>query len=390
MYRTAFIASAFLTALLLSACGGGEPGQPAPEPGPTLTLEENLVIGNEGEDSGNPSLLFVNELAVDPEGAVYVYDGSDGVSSIYKYDRQGRYLRTLGGEGEGPGEHRQVTSMFTDSENRLITADFQNARITIFGEGGEVIRNEPTPGINSVVQIREMSGGRYLLTGWNEESAGMIHLVSRDFSGIQESMGDVSRLSPWYDREAERRWLTRRAGFAAMAGEQSLFYVPAYYDGTIYRFSPEDGEWVPDGTAEGYRSIDSPVSFHPQSDPPPRVDGMQMLDGEVTMIMRRTVSFGIYPLEDDTYLHLSYLFPANAGSADNGEEEQEGAELVMERFSASMELLQYTVTDTLDLGVTLRKRPLWVDRGGQLYLADNSGDSLSVVRRYQIEGLAEN
>lgn len=64
-------------------------------------LVEELRIGAvEGED---PYLLsHVPDLSVDDRGTIYVLDS--GTKRVGVFDRDGRFLRHLAGEGEGPGE----------------------------------------------------------------------------------------------------------------------------------------------------------------------------------------------------------------------------------------------------------------------------------------------
>ncbi|MDZ7772027.1 MAG: 6-bladed beta-propeller [Balneolaceae bacterium] len=383
--------------LLLSACGERPQEQDAVDPGTPMTLHENLVISSGDEGGSAPFLTFVNDLAVDRQGAIYVYVGTDGINEIYKFDREGTYIQTLGGEGRGPGEHQNITAMYVDSNNRLITADFDNARLTMFDQTGDVLRSEPAPGINRIVQIRELPDGRFVLIGWNEESQSMAHVVSRNFSRLEESVGEAERVIPWFEDEMEKRFLTNQAGKAVVTGERAFVFIPSTYAGKLHLYTDEGEGYQWARAVEGYQTIDPPLQFGSSDDPPPRIDAMLMMrGGRSAIIMQHSVTFGMYPLRDGTYLHISYRFPEGEGDAGSSEgensgtdggREQKGAQLVIEHFSDSLELLRYTVTDTLDLGITQRKRPLWVDRSGQLYLADNSDDSGSVVRRFQIVGL---
>lgn len=93
------------------------------------------------------------------------------------------------------------------------------------------------------------------------------------------------------------------------------------------------------------------------------------------MISINSESFGIYPLNNGTLLHLSHRW----------DRESEAFVMVIEQFSDTMELLKHTTIKNLDLGTTYRKLPYWVDRSGQLYLANNAESP--IVQRFQIEGL---
>ena len=68
----------------------------------TLTLEEIWRVGGEDE-----ALLFgtVTETASDPEGNVYLLDSQ--LCQVVVISPEGKHLRTLSREGDGPGEVRQ-------------------------------------------------------------------------------------------------------------------------------------------------------------------------------------------------------------------------------------------------------------------------------------------
>ena len=66
-----------------------------------IELVRDLVIGGYGDD---PNTAFYNahDLAVAADGRVYVHD--NGNHRIQVFDAEGTFVRTIGREGEGPGE----------------------------------------------------------------------------------------------------------------------------------------------------------------------------------------------------------------------------------------------------------------------------------------------
>jgi hypothetical protein len=76
----------------------------------TFDLEEDLVIGDvNDEDYFFPRRVTPN---VDEEGNIYVCDG--GNRQVQKYDKNGKYIRTIGRQGQGPGEYMYPSSLFLD------------------------------------------------------------------------------------------------------------------------------------------------------------------------------------------------------------------------------------------------------------------------------------
>jgi hypothetical protein len=61
--------------------------------------QEPIVIGKIGEEG---ELIYPSQAEEGPDGSIYVYDMVD--ATIKVYSPEGRFLRKMGGEGQGPGE----------------------------------------------------------------------------------------------------------------------------------------------------------------------------------------------------------------------------------------------------------------------------------------------
>lgn len=73
-------------------------------------LEEDLAIGDvNDEDYFFPRAVALN---VDDDGNFYVCDG--GNRRVQKYDKSGTYVRTIGRQGQGPGEYIYPSRLFLD------------------------------------------------------------------------------------------------------------------------------------------------------------------------------------------------------------------------------------------------------------------------------------
>lgn len=76
----------------------------------TFDLKEDLMIG----DVNDENYFFPRRVTpnVDEEGNIYVCDG--GNKRVQKYDKNGKYVRTIGREGQGPGEYIYPSRLFLD------------------------------------------------------------------------------------------------------------------------------------------------------------------------------------------------------------------------------------------------------------------------------------
>ena len=88
-----------------------------------------------------------NDVAFAPDGAIYVSQGhGKGESRVLKFDADGNFLKTWGGEGAGPGQFKQPHSIVTDGQGRLYVADRSNQRIQVFDADGNFVRETKHPG----------------------------------------------------------------------------------------------------------------------------------------------------------------------------------------------------------------------------------------------------
>jgi DNA-binding beta-propeller fold protein YncE len=107
-----------------------------------------LTLGRRGV-RGNPPAALTDPTAVitDPRnGDVYVAESHTDVrdpslvARISVFDRNGKFLRTIGRTGTGPGEFRTPHALAFDSQGRLVVADRHNHRIQILSKDGEFVR----------------------------------------------------------------------------------------------------------------------------------------------------------------------------------------------------------------------------------------------------------
>ena len=87
-----------LTVLLAAFCAGSVTAQSA-----ELRLTEELRLGRV-DGSGPDVFANIDDLAVDAHGRIYVADV--GWREVRLFDRDGRFVRRLAPEGDGPGEMR--------------------------------------------------------------------------------------------------------------------------------------------------------------------------------------------------------------------------------------------------------------------------------------------
>jgi DNA-binding beta-propeller fold protein YncE len=88
-----------------------------------------------------------NDVAFGADGVIYISQGhGKGESRVLKFDADGNFLKTWGGEGAAPGQFKQPHSIVTDAQGRLYVADRSNQRIQVFDADGNFVRETKHPG----------------------------------------------------------------------------------------------------------------------------------------------------------------------------------------------------------------------------------------------------
>ncbi len=93
-----------------------------------------------GEREGSDEQMFgeIQSLAVAPDGAIYIFDGM--VPALRKYAPDGRYLKTFGRAGGGPGEYTfPDAGLAVLGDGRVLLRDPGNIRISVYSSDGEYL-----------------------------------------------------------------------------------------------------------------------------------------------------------------------------------------------------------------------------------------------------------
>ncbi|HEX6588153.1 MAG TPA: 6-bladed beta-propeller [Longimicrobiales bacterium] len=139
-----------------------------------MTLVDDLVIG---ELEGAPEYTFglITGIAPDDSGGVFLFDNQ--AKALRYYDATGRYVRTIGGSGAGPGEYEEVLGIRLRGDGRLVLRDPDNARVVIYERDGTPIAHIP------------VASGLYTSNSLIVDSANHMYLAVLT--------GEIERNRPW-------------------------------------------------------------------------------------------------------------------------------------------------------------------------------------------------
>jgi len=101
-----------------------------------------LALGKAGvAGSGPDELNQPSDVVVGSNGDIFVADGHDEGSNmrIVKYTKDGKFIKSWGKPGSGPGELNVPHGIAFDSQGRLFVADRANNRLQIFDQDGKLL-----------------------------------------------------------------------------------------------------------------------------------------------------------------------------------------------------------------------------------------------------------
>jgi sugar lactone lactonase YvrE len=120
-----------------------------------LTLGTKGQPGEWDEAAGSRHLNEPNDLAIGSNGDIFVVEGHSpgkGDPRVLKFDKNGTFIKTWGGEGTAPGKFNVAHGIALDAKGLLWIADRENQRIQIFDQDGTFIRQLKYAGLPCSIQ----------------------------------------------------------------------------------------------------------------------------------------------------------------------------------------------------------------------------------------------
>lgn len=185
-----------------------------------------LVIGVKGqagewnEATHSRLLNEPNDVAIGPSGDIFVVQGHGrGDPRVLTFDSSGRFIRTWGGKGTGPGQFDIAHSIVIDAKGLVYVADRQNRRVQVFDADGTFVEEWKYAGLPCGLFI-DRDGRMYLATGF----AGQILELAADGRPIAATGRPGKELGQF----GEAHYLT--------LGPGGVIYVADTVNGRLHKF----------------------------------------------------------------------------------------------------------------------------------------------------------
>jgi hypothetical protein len=178
------------------------------------TPKELWRIGGDTDDE-DEFFGVITQLLTDEEGNVYLLDSQ--LNQVKVFSAAGKLLRTIGREGEGPGEFRNAGSMFFTRDGKLGVLQAFPGRIVLFTPEGEPAGDHPIPARDD--------GGMVLLFGGASRAGNVVLVLGSN--AFAENRFDQSRylagLTPEGKEAAKYYEDTRTIDFANPVLDDSVW-----------------------------------------------------------------------------------------------------------------------------------------------------------------------
>ncbi|MDD8025134.1 MAG: NHL repeat-containing protein [Acidobacteriota bacterium] len=128
---------------------------------PAVSLQPVRVLGDVDSDDEAIAFHMPSDLAVDAQGRIYVLDS--GNHRIQVFGPDGKFLKTIGRQGQGPGEFFMPNAIDFDAQGNLYVCESQAARLQAIAPDGKIAKTlKLTEG--SVGDTRVLKNGGFVMT----------------------------------------------------------------------------------------------------------------------------------------------------------------------------------------------------------------------------------
>ena len=122
-----------------------------------LTLGTKGEAGEWNEAAGSRKLNQPNDVAMARNGDLFIVQGHtpgpQGDARVLKFDRTGKFIKSWGGKGKGPGQFEVAHGIAIDAQGLLWVTDRENQRIQIFDGDGTFVRELKYAGLPCSLDI---------------------------------------------------------------------------------------------------------------------------------------------------------------------------------------------------------------------------------------------
>ncbi|MGD8413740.1 MAG: 6-bladed beta-propeller [Candidatus Latescibacterota bacterium] len=173
----------------------------------TVNMEALWELGGDTDDE-DQFFGVISDIHIDPEGNVYLLDAQ--LSEVKIFTADGEFVRTIGREGEGPGEFRRPSRMFFTADGNVGVMQTIPAKIVLLTPMGDPVGEHPLPAPED--------GGFQMLTSGQASNGQLVLAMARTKLADDQSSWSrtdfLTRIDPQGKELAEYTQKTTKINFA--------------------------------------------------------------------------------------------------------------------------------------------------------------------------------
>lgn len=154
----------------------------------TFILKEEFRIDTEREDLAGLGIGTISTWEVNPDGDIYL--ASRG--QIFKFDKKGNFVKTIGQKGQGPGDFQSIHTLRITNSGELSFYDYVNVKYLFFTPEG-TFKEERKVTLNTIIQsIIYLDNGNFMIKErQNEPEKGIRKIYCALLDNNFEKIGDL-------------------------------------------------------------------------------------------------------------------------------------------------------------------------------------------------------
>lgn len=106
-----------------------------------VKIETLFTLNDEKTTKKEYMFYGISGIITDKDNNFYVYHNMG--TEIKKFSKEGKYIRTIGRSGSGPGEIKHIDFLYLDAKNQFLLFDQMNGRDTYYDLDGRYLRAIP-------------------------------------------------------------------------------------------------------------------------------------------------------------------------------------------------------------------------------------------------------
>jgi hypothetical protein len=238
------------------------------------SFQSTVAIG--GAEADDDAFFYekFGPISVDADAAGHVYVLDPGNVRIQVFDSSGNLLRSLGAEGEGPGEFQIMARMSVNGSGAVAVSDMGLGRVSILDTHGELVRDQVTGGmIDDIVLCDDGT----LLLGYGKIGPASVEAYGPDGTRLWSAgAGETMKGGKMVNIQLDRQTVAPRL---EILGDGRSFRAP---QGTyvVQAFGADGSDAAAFARAFDRRKITEEEMF------PPPADGEEDSGPQIVMIKR--------------------------------------------------------------------------------------------------------